>query len=73
MVLGLLLFTAVEELSSQPRQEQVTVSARASVIILKPGVGSQASWDRTQPLHQKEVTVTDPDGRKTRIRLIEFE
>lgn len=73
MVLVLLLFAAAAEQPLQSRQQPTVAVAPASVIILKPGIGSQSSWDQTQRRRQKEVTVTEQDGRKTLIRLIEFE
>ena len=71
MTFALLLFAAAVEQPLQPRQVPAVAVAPTSVIILKPGIGSQSSWE-TQG-RQKEVTVTEHDGRKTRIRLIEFE
>ena len=73
MALALLLLAAAAEQPHHPRQEPAVAVAPASVIILKPGIGSQSSWDQTQRRRQKEVTLTEQDGRKTRVRLIEFE
>lgn len=75
MVLALLHFAAAAEQPLQPRQEPAVAvaPASASAIILMPGIGSRPSWDQTQRRRQKEVTVTEQDGSKTLIRLIEFE
>jgi hypothetical protein len=73
MVLTLLLIAATAGQPLRLGEEPATVTARASVIILRPATGSKASWDRLPPNQQKEVTVTGADGTKTRIRLIEFE
>jgi hypothetical protein len=72
MVVTLLLFAAADQ-TLQLSHEPVTASARASVLILKPAVGSKASWDIAPPRKRKEVTLTDENGKRTRIRLIEFE
>lgn len=47
--------------------------AMAMARILVSGRGSQAEWDSTPPRRRKVIVVDDPEGRKIRISLIEYE
>ena len=69
----LLVIAATAAQPSLDRLKPATVTTRATVIILKPAIGSKARWDRTPRSERKEVTLTDEKGVETRIRLIEFE
>jgi hypothetical protein len=67
----MLLFLALAAMPSSVAESRTSVTS--SVRILAAVRASAAQWDRSHADHRREITVTERDGRKTRLRVIEFE
>jgi hypothetical protein len=73
MLLALLLVAVAAEERPAPNHGPAVASAPAFATILKPAIASKANWDRAPRSRQKQIFVTDEEGRKIQIRLIEYE
>jgi hypothetical protein len=55
------------------RDRAVAAAPASATIVSRPAIASKENWARALPWQQKEITVTEKDGRKIQIRLIEHE
>lgn len=53
--------------------ERPQAQARASVRILSSGKSSAKEWEKAHISRRREIEVQEPGGRRTLVRLIEFE
>lgn len=70
MVLVLAILSAV---AASPPPVRVEERARASVTIVRPHRASSESWNPAGRPNQREIDKQEPDGRRVRLRLTEFE
>jgi hypothetical protein len=69
----LLSATAAMEQPALRRDRAVAAAPASATIVSRPAIASKENWARALPWQQKEITVTEKDGRKIQIRLIEHE
>jgi len=59
--------------ATAPAAVRPTPQARATVRVLTPGTSTVREWDEAPASRRREIVVQEPDGRRTRLRLIDFE
>lgn len=67
----MLLFLVMD--TSVPPAPRQTQSAIATIRILQYGKSSKSVWNDQPGFRKREIVVQEKDGRKTIVRLIEFE
>ena len=60
---------AAETSAAGATRRQVTASVR----IVAPARASRSDWKEAPPERRKELVVREADGRRTRVRVIEYE
>lgn len=70
---GMLFLLAAAAAAAVPATDTAKRRATATVRIVAPARASRRAWNETPPVLKRELIVREADGRRTLVRVIEFE